>query len=111
MIAQRQFGTVKAVVLAAMAKALIDQGLEDRAFIDGSTLGFEGFARALGEFGATLMVAGNIPGLTQTMPIAIYDAVQAGNDSLANILVLIMTVTAIVVLLVVGRLSRKRGRS
>ncbi|MDH4101367.1 MAG: molybdate ABC transporter permease subunit, partial [Nitrospirota bacterium] len=46
----------------------------------------------------------------QTMPIAIYDAVQAGNDSLANMLVLIMTVTAIVVLLVVGRLSRKRGR-
>lgn len=69
------------------------------------------FARALGEFGATLMVAGNIPGLTQTMPIAIYDAVQAGNDSLANILVLIMTVTAVAVLLVVGRLSRKRGQT
>lgn len=42
-----------------------------------------GFARALGEFGATLMIAGNIPGKTQTLPTAIYVAVDAGNDRMA----------------------------
>jgi molybdate transport system permease protein len=63
------------------------------------------FARALGEFGATLMVAGNIPGSTQTMPIAIYDAVQAGNMQLANLLVLIITVATIVALLAINRAS------
>ncbi|MCZ6627508.1 MAG: molybdate ABC transporter permease subunit, partial [SAR324 cluster bacterium] len=42
------------------------------------------FARAMGEFGTTLMVAGNIPGRTQTVSIAIYDAVQAGDQSRAN---------------------------
>lgn len=63
------------------------------------------FARALGEFGATLMVAGNIPGRTQTMPIAIYDAVQAGSYDLARILVAILTVAALAVLLLVGRLG------
>ena len=49
------------------------------------------FTRALGEFGATLMVAGNIPGLTQTMPMAIYEAVQTGDQTLAAILVVILT--------------------
>ena len=39
------------------------------------------FARAMGEFGATLMVAGNLPGKTQTLSLAVYDAVQAGNDA------------------------------
>jgi molybdate transport system permease protein len=47
------------------------------------------FARGMGEFGATLMVAGNIPGKTQTLALAIYDAFQAGNDSRAAMLVLI----------------------
>ena len=45
------------------------------------------FARALGEFGATLMVAGSIPGRTQTLSIAVYEAVQAGQDDVANFLV------------------------
>jgi len=49
------------------------------------------FTRALGEFGATLMVAGNIPGLTQTMPMAIYEAVQTGDQTLAAIFVAILT--------------------
>ena len=48
------------------------------------------FARALGEFGATLMLAGNIPGKTQTIPTAIYYAVVVGKDEKASILVLIM---------------------
>ena len=64
------------------------------------------FARSLGEFGATLTVAGSIPGRTQTLSIAVYEAVQAGQDDLANILVLIVSITCIVVLLAAGRLGR-----
>jgi len=64
------------------------------------------FARAVGEFGATLMFAGNIPGKTQTMPIAIYDAWQAGDTALANTLVAILTVTSLLSLLVIARLLR-----
>ena len=56
------------------------------------------FARAMGEFGATLMIAGNIPGKTQTLSLAVYDAVQSGNDALANVLVLLISVACIVVL-------------
>ena len=65
------------------------------------------FTRALGEFGATLMVAGNIPGQTQTMPVAIYDAVQGGNTALANVLVGIVTATAVVALVAFDRIGRK----
>ncbi|NYT69099.1 molybdate ABC transporter permease subunit [Pusillimonas noertemannii] len=71
------------------------------------------FARAAGEFGATLMVAGSIPGKTQTLSIAVYEAVQAGQDDLANFLVLVTSLTCIVVLLVAGRLvpGRVPGQS
>ncbi|MBU9722876.1 MULTISPECIES: molybdate ABC transporter permease subunit [Bacillaceae] len=62
-----------------------------------------GFARAMGEFGATLMVAGNIPGKTQTLSIAIYDAVQANRMMDAHIMVLILTVTTILFLLLIHR--------
>ena len=62
------------------------------------------FARALGEFGATLMVAGSIPGKTQTLSIAVYEAVQAGQDDVANMLVLITSAVCIVALLLAGRL-------
>jgi molybdate transport system permease protein len=70
-----------------------------------------GFARALGDFGATVMLAGNIPGRTQTLPVAIYDAVQSGNDSSARIGSLILGLIAVVVLVLVGRLSSKPRRS
>jgi len=66
------------------------------------------FARALGEFGATLMVAGNIPGRTQTMPLAIYEATQSGDDALARTLVAVLTLGAFTVLVVVNRLNRGR---
>ena len=62
------------------------------------------FARALGEFGATLMVAGSIVGKTQTLSIAVYEAVQAGQDDTANFLVAITSITCIAVLLSAGRL-------
>jgi molybdate transport system permease protein len=62
------------------------------------------FARALGEFGATLMVAGSIPGKTQTLSIAVYEAVQAGQDDTANLLVAITSLVCVSVLLAAGRL-------
>ena len=66
------------------------------------------FARSLGEFGATLMVAGSIPGRTQTLSIAVYEAVQAGQDGTANFLVAITSITCIAVLLAAGRLAPAR---
>jgi molybdate transport system permease protein len=66
------------------------------------------FARALGEFGATLMVAGSIPGKTQTLSIAVYEAVQAGQDDVANTLVLVTSTVCIAVLLAAGRLAPGR---
>jgi len=60
------------------------------------------FARALGEFGATLMIAGSIPGRTQTLSIAIYEAVQAGNEALALMLVLVTSISCVVILWVAG---------
>lgn len=68
------------------------------------------FARAMGEFGATLMIAGNIPGKTQTLSLAVYDAVHSGNDTLANTLVLLLSVICIVVLLATGRVLEPRPR-
>ena len=65
------------------------------------------FARALGEFGATLMIAGNIPQRTQTMPLAIYEATQSGNDQMAFGLVALMTVISLVVLYSINRLGAK----
>lgn len=62
-------------------------------------------ARALGEFGATLMVAGNIPERTQTLPLAIYDAVQNQQYDKANFMVFVMTVWAFFLLLWVRRLE------
>ncbi|HZT54645.1 MAG TPA: molybdate ABC transporter permease subunit, partial [Burkholderiaceae bacterium] len=70
------------------------------------------FARSLGEFGATLMVAGSIPGRTQTLSIAVYEAVQAGQDDTANFLVGLTSIVCIVVLLAAGRLApRPHARS
>ena len=66
------------------------------------------FARALGEFGATLMVAGSIPGRTQTLSIAVYEAVQAGQDDVANLLVLITSAVCVATLLAAGRLAPGR---
>jgi molybdate transport system permease protein len=61
------------------------------------------FARAMGEFGATLMVAGNLPGKTQTLSMAVYDAMQAGNDAAATILVLLISTVCLGILLVSSR--------
>lgn len=77
--------------------------LARRGIIAGLILGG---ARALGEFGATLMVAGNIPGQTQTLPLAIYDAVQARRYEQAQMMVILMTAIAFVGLWCVRQLER-----
>ncbi|HZP88744.1 MAG TPA: molybdate ABC transporter permease subunit [Burkholderiales bacterium] len=66
------------------------------------------FARAMGEFGATLMVAGNIPGKTQTLSLAVYDAVQAGRDDLANFFVILTSTVCVLILVGSGRLLKPR---
>ena len=66
------------------------------------------FARALGEFGATLMLAGNIPGQTQTIPVAIYFAVEAGDMQLASVWVMIILVVTLAVLIAVNFWSDSR---
>lgn len=77
--------------------------LAGRGVVAGVTLAF---ARALGDFGTTVMVAGNVPGRTQTMPIAVYDRVQAFDYATAGVLATILAVVAVVVLLAVRRLER-----
>jgi len=76
-----------------------------RGILAGSMLAF---ARALGEFGATLMVAGSLPGRTQTLSIAVYEAVQAGKDDVANFLVVVTSIVCISILLASGRLLQPR---
>lgn len=69
------------------------------------------FARSLGEFGATIIVAGNIPGVTQTIPLAIYDyAASPSGESAALSLCLVAVVISVLVLLVHEMLSRKLAR-
>lgn len=80
--------------------------LAARAILAGALLAF---ARALGEFGATLMIAGNLPGRTQTLSVAVYAAVQAGDDTTANFLVLVTSATCVLILLIAGRLVPQRA--
>ena len=68
-------------------------------------------ARSLGEFGATLMIAGNIPGRTQTLPLAIYDAVISGEDRTALWLAVLLTSVSVAVMIGAGRLGRGGRRS
>ncbi|MEO8650207.1 MAG: molybdate ABC transporter permease subunit [Acidobacteriota bacterium] len=65
-------------------------------------------ARALGEFGATLMLAGNIPGKTQTMPLAIYEAVSTGADIRASLLAVILTVVSVTAVYLTNKMTRAR---
>jgi len=66
------------------------------------------FARSLGEFGATLMIAGNIPGRTQTMPLAIYEAVASGDERQAQILALILTLVSVAAVYLTNKISNSR---
>jgi len=98
--AARLLGKTEAQIIRTITLPLAWRGI-----IAGAVMAF---ARATGEFGATLMVAGNIPGLTETLPIAIYDAVQSGDAYAANILVAIITAFSFGVLYLAGRFTRGR---
>lgn len=78
--------------------------LAKRGIIAGAVLSF---ARAMGEFGATLMVAGNIPGKTDTMPLAIYSLASSGEWAKANAMVILLTVMSGVFLYLANRYSRR----
>ncbi|KOP82567.1 molybdate ABC transporter permease subunit [Cytobacillus solani] len=81
---------------------LVTMPLAYHSLISGAILSF---ARALGEFGATLMFAGNIPGKTQTMSTAIYMSIESGNMKLAWLLVLTMILISFFMLLIVTRIK------
>ncbi len=78
--------------------------LSKKGLIAGAILSF---ARALGEFGATLMFAGNIPGRTNTMPLEIYSLASSGEWEKAHLLVLILTVGSILILVLATKLAKK----
>jgi molybdate transport system permease protein len=82
--------------------------LAARGLVAGTMLAF---ARAMGDFGATLMVAGNIEGRTQTVAMAVFDAVQVGDYGLANTLVVIMSLVCITILVLTNKLGTRRVRS
>jgi molybdate transport system permease protein len=77
--------------------------LSRRAVIAASLVAF---ARALGDFGATLIVAGNIPGKTQTASIAIYDAVERGNSPVARVFALVLCVLTIAIVYAANRIEQ-----
>lgn len=79
--------------------------LSRRAVVAASVLAF---ARALGDFGATLMIAGDIPGQTQTASLAIYDAVEGGDTLLARVLVLVLSIVAMVIVYLANRLQQRQ---
>ncbi|MDB5834617.1 MAG: molybdenum transporter permease [Caballeronia sp.] len=99
--AARTLGVSEAAVFFRVTLPLAARGILAGALL--------AFARALGEFGATLMIAGNLPGRTQTLSVAVYAAVQAGDDTTANILVIVTSVTCVVILLAAGRLLPQRS--
>lgn len=76
-----------------------------RSILAGTVLAF---CKALGDFGITLMVAGDIPGRTQTLPLAIYDHVQSNQLQQANTLALVSVTIVIVLMLLLGRVARLR---
>ncbi len=86
--------------------ALVTLPLASRGIAAGVILAF---ARSLGEFGATLMVAGNIPGRTQTVPLAIYSAVLSNDSQQATAWVVLMTAAGFAVVLMANRLRRILG--
>jgi molybdate transport system permease protein len=99
-LAARTMGAGEREIFARIALPLAVRGIASGLML--------AFARAMGEFGATLMIAGNLPGRTQTLSIAVYEAVQAGDDARALWLTLIVSVVCVGVLVASGRLLRAR---
>jgi len=99
--AARTLGTSELAILFRVSLPLALRGI-----LAGTMLAF---ARAMGEFGATLMVAGNLPGKTQTMSLAVYSAVQAGRDDLANVMVLVISVACVIILFITSKLVKPKS--
>jgi molybdate transport system permease protein len=99
--AARLLGRTELAVFRSITLPLAWRGLAAGAVL--------AFARALGDFGATLMVAGNIPGLTQTASLAIYDAVQAGDSAQAGILAVLISLVSMMALAIVQQTVPVRG--
>ncbi len=97
--AGRTLGLGEARIFARITLPLAAPGI-----VAGTALSF---ARALGEFGATLMVAGNIPGRTQTLPLALYSAVEGGRSTEARLYLAVTVGLSLAVVLVVGLCERK----
>ena len=95
--AARVLGLREAAVFFRVSLPLAARGITAGALL--------AFARALGEFGATLMIAGNLPGRTQTLSVGIYAAVQAGNDRTAGIMVAVTAATCVLALLLASWLG------
>ncbi len=106
---EARFGEAAATLGASPLRAFwrVELPLASRGILAGVTLGF---ARSLGEFGVTLMVAGNIPERTQTASLAIYDAVQAGRDVDAAGLAAILTALAVLALYAINKLALAPSR-
>lgn len=104
---ESRFGEAAATLGASPLRAFVRVSLPlaSRGILAGLTLGF---ARSLGDFGVTLMVAGNIPGQTQTASLAIYDAIQAGRDTQAAALAAILTTLAVLALYAINKLGRAK---
>lgn len=96
--AARTLGSSEIAVLLRVSLPLAWRGIMAGAMLS--------FARAMGEFGATLMIAGNLPGKTQTLSLAVYSAVQAGKDDLATTLVLITSLVCVLVLVSSGKVLK-----
>ncbi len=100
--AARTLGLTEAAVFFRVSLPLAWHGVVAGALL--------AFARAMGEFGATLMVAGSLPGRTQTLSIAIYNAVMAGDDATSQTLVLISLIAAVVILILAAQLLQRAPR-
>ena len=100
--AARTLGASEARILLTISLPLAWRGI-----FAGTSLAF---ARGMGEFGATLMLAGNIPGKTQTLALAIYDAFQQGDDAAATALVLVTSLLCVTALVLAEQLTSRRRR-
>jgi molybdate transport system permease protein len=100
--AARTLGLSEAVVFRQVTFPLAMPGV-----LSGIALSF---ARALGEFGGTLMIAGNIPGRTQTMPLALYSAVEGGRNGEANVYLLVTVLLSFGLIVTVGLCQRAAHR-
>jgi molybdate transport system permease protein len=101
MLAARTLGATKLRAFFSVQLPLAKRGIAAALML--------AFARAAGDFGVTLMVAGDIPGKTRTASLAIYDALQAQREEEATTMVVVLTVMVLALLYGVGKLTARRA--